>query len=385
MTLANIFKTIKEQTSLHADKPNIIYIGVGTYAGLRESDGSLANKNYHQYPPFLQNLKNKIPDLRLSILLIDPIQENPPYMVADKGLLLCNDNVYSSKDQSLMVYVARERVQAQAKQTEQVQAQQVQAQQVQAQAVQAQTQIDSINIIPLLRDLNNHVINQDIALIYHDFSGKDNRILAEYFDDELKEHLNHVIYGLGLREDFACYFDLTDPCSSHPFGLTCEGKLRFFNIYYYIVNEKMDSMFYTDKDTENSIIIDRYINYNDNKDTIDKHFINMLLIIKKQITNTTLQVLRVVFRLVMGEDIKDFDSGVIEFGFLQGAMREKCVELAREGKYCDLYNLLLNYYGKKLDIVSAVKGLDITGREMLEFITLGDDPFKWYNNVREFF
>ena len=44
----------------------------------------------------------------------------------------------------------------------------------------------------------------------------------------------------------------------------------------------------------------------------------------------------------------------------------------------------MSEFGKKLDLVSTIKRLDITGKEILTFITLGDDPFKWYNNIGHF-
>ena len=60
--------------------------------GLKNNNGILEPQNYHQYPPFLQHLKNKIVDLNLFIVLIDPMQEQPPYMVADKGMHWINYN-----------------------------------------------------------------------------------------------------------------------------------------------------------------------------------------------------------------------------------------------------------------------------------------------------
>jgi hypothetical protein len=363
MNLADIFNTIKSQTHLTPTKTHLIYIGVGTYAGLKEPDGSLADKNYHQYPPFIQHLKNSLPYLQLSIVLIDPHQENPPYLTQDKGLLLNDSNnvnhtdIYYSSDHSLTLYTLRERITTDA---------------------YTHNNDDIVNITSLLRDLNNYVIANDIALIYHDFSGRDNRLLAEYFDEEIGEHLDHIIYGLGLREDFGCYFDLSHPCSYHLFSLNRQRKLRFFNIYYFIINGKINDMntINTTINTKNNIdTLNR-------KSVIDHHLEKMLFIVKNELNTVVLQVLRVVFRLVMGEEIQDIHS---DFYFLFGIKRETCISFIREKNYCDLYNYLLNIFGKKLDIVSAIKGLDITGREILECITLGDDPFAWYNNVKHFF
>jgi hypothetical protein len=118
---------------------------------------------------------------------------------------------------------------------------------------------------------------------------------------------------------------------------------------------------------------------------LDSHMQKMLYIVKQELNNVTLQALRVVFRLITGEDIRDFDKDVTDFVCLNdNNKRLKCVTLIHDKNYIDLYNFLLTEFGKKLDIVSIYKDFDITGREILEFITLGDDPFKWYNNVKQF-
>lgn len=348
------------------NSPHLIYIGVGTYAGLRETDGTLADKNYHQYPPFLQHLKNSIPDLHLSIILIDPYQENPPYMVQDKGLELkefvIDDNVilpnfsqnfsdiYCSQDKSLTLYTLRHHVYTDPFKN---------------------YHDDGINITTHLREINNYAIEKDIPFIYHDFTGRDNRVLAEFFDEELKQHLDHIIYGLGLREDFGCYFDLTSPCSYYPYIINPNGKIRFFNIYYYFFNEKLNCM--------NQDIINKY-----NMHIINDHLERTLKIVNYELTNTMMQAMRFAFRLVRGQEIKDHDLIISEFNFMLGNKRSICLSLLNDKKHHDLYEYLLNEFGKKLDIIAFIKKMDITGKEMLSFIILDDDPFKWYNNVKHF-
>ena len=78
------FNRLKDEIQKVAPhEPVFIYIGVGTMAGLRNSDGTLAEENYHQYPPFVKELRNRIPCLNTFIVLIDPLQENPPYLLRD--------------------------------------------------------------------------------------------------------------------------------------------------------------------------------------------------------------------------------------------------------------------------------------------------------------
>jgi hypothetical protein len=110
----------------------------------------------------------------------------------------------------------------------------------------------------------------------------------------------------------------------------------------------------------------------------------MLHIVKHELNNVALQSLRVVFRLITGEEIKPFDDNAQNFNCFDSIKRNICLNFITDKNYTGLYDLLLTEFGKKLDIVAIFKGLDLTGREILEFITLGDDPFDWYNNVKHF-
>jgi len=401
MELDTILEHIKRE------RKNIIYVGIGTYAGLKEPDGTLLLKNYHQYPPFLQNLKNSYADVSLSILLIDPCQENPPYLVEDKGLVpkdkglvpkdkglvpkdkglvpkdkglvpkdkglvpkdkglvpkdkglvpkdkdKDNDHnmsdIYTSPDQSLTLYTLRQNVYTDP---------------------YRKYNDDYINITEHLRALNNYAIANNVLFIYHDFTGRSNRLLAEFFDAEIKQHLDHIIYGLGLREDMGCYFDLTDLCAYHPVYRTAQGALKLFNVYDYIVNEKLQLMFES-KDQFDT-------------DIVNNHLQRLLLIIKQELNNVALQALRIVFRLITGEDVKEFDHYAMEYNYFPLDKRNICLNYCREKNFCDLYDFLLTEFGKKLEVVAYIKKLDMTGREILEFITMGDDPFKWYDNVKHF-
>jgi hypothetical protein len=367
MDLSAIIAEIK------SEQKNIIYIGVGTYAGLKETDGSLLLKNYHQYPPFLQDLKNSHADASISILLIDPCQENPPYMVEDKGLvpecivpkfkglvpkcIVPNNNftadIYTSPDHSLTVYTLRQNVYTDPYQ---------------------KYDDNYLNITQHLRDLNDYAMTNNVLFMYHDFTGRNNRLLAEFFDEDIKAHLDHIIYGLGLREDVGCYFDLTDLCSQYPVYQTDQGIFKIFNVYHYIVNDQLNGMCNTpmlEHTTTNTAIV-------------NAHMQRLLLIVKQDLHNIVLQALLVVFRLITGEEVKEFDKEATEYKYFSLEKRTRCLNFCREKNYCDLYNFLLTEFGKKLDVVACIKKLDMTGREILEFITMGDDPFRWYDNVKHF-
>jgi hypothetical protein len=344
MDLSVIISQIKQEIATNEQNTHFIYLGVGTAAGLREPDGTLLLKNYHQYPPFLQDLKNSLADLHLHIILIDPRQEDPPYMLENN-----NNNM---QDKSLTVYTLRT--------------------DVYTEPYKEYNHNNGQDITPLLRDLNNYVMLNNIAFLYHDFTGKNNKLLAEYFDEELGEHLDHVIYGLGLCEDNGCYLDLTDPCSYYPYYINPSGHLNFYNLYYYSVNEKI-GLIQTD-------IRNKY--NNSSREIIAKHHEKLQAILKKEMLNHTLQTLRCVFRLITDEN---YLPSALEFKGFPLNKQTICLALYQEKNYGELYTYLLTLFGKKLDIFANLRGLDMTGREILEFITLDDDPFKWYNNISHFF
>ena len=58
MNFSTIINNIKNKiNNIPINEPIYIYIGIGTYAGLiNNNSGILEPQNYHQYPPFLQNL-----------------------------------------------------------------------------------------------------------------------------------------------------------------------------------------------------------------------------------------------------------------------------------------------------------------------------------------
>ena len=66
--------------------PICIYIGIGTLAGLTRMDDGikiLDDKNYHQFPPALQQLYIKNPDTNFFCIYIDPVLENPVFITQD--------------------------------------------------------------------------------------------------------------------------------------------------------------------------------------------------------------------------------------------------------------------------------------------------------------
>ena len=72
-----------------------------------------------------------------------------------------------------------------------------------------------------------------------------------------------------------------------------------------------------------------------------------------------------------------------EFNEVSRNVQRKCIDLLNEKKYQKLFDLLKNEYGQKLDLVPKLKNMDITGAEIIEFITNNPDPYFWYNKIND--
>jgi len=359
--LDQIINTITEKiNTIPLNEPVFLYIGVGASAGLRDEHGNLELKNYHQYPPFLQHLANLVPNLHTFIILIDPYQENPPYMVKDKNLILNNDNenIECYALDNLAVYTLRQGIYTDP----------------------YEQRHDYLNITAQLRQLNIFSIENNITMLYHDFSGRKNALLAEYFDEELGEHLDHIVYGLSAREDHGCYFDLTDERSYFPFKFSSLNKqrilIKLFNIF------KFTTLYESIKE-ELAAEVKNYPPYMHNMITNQKE--QIIKEIKSELRNDILSNLRIIARLITGAEKVEDITNVYFFNALPELEKKEALILYHENMFPELFDYLIYYYGKKLDIVSKIKEMDISGREILEFVIHGAEPYDWYKNLDNFF
>lgn len=371
--LSTIITNIKERISIISlNEPIFIYIGVGTYAGLKNNNGILEPQNYHQYPPFLQDLKNKIVNLNLFIILIDPLQEQPPYMVETHNLesrsqaqaqAQANQSkllplVYTSNDRKLVLFSLLQSVYTDPYECHE----------------------NYTNITTDLRELNKYAMEENITLLYHDFTGRRNSLLAEYFDPEIKIHLNHIIYGMSARQDHGCYFDLTLPSSYFPW-VKQNGQrpcIKLFNIFHYIVNDSLnsigqDAQYYT---SPVSVDVNTMIN---------TQIEQVLSTIKSDLINHMLSLLRIIFRLIVGDEQHTEINMEHSFNFISKPYREVCIKLYNDNKYIELYDKLIDYFSRDIGIAGKLKNHDLSGKEILQFIVYGDKPYEWYSNVKHFF
>ena len=380
----NIINKIR---NIPLEEPVFIYTGVGAAAGSVDENGILQLQNYHQYPPFLQNLKNTIPNLHIFIILIDPYQETPPYMATDKNLILgpnemapneianemgpnemgpndiLNDPIeyYSNKNKNINVYVMRKCVYTDP----------------------YQPNNNYINITDQLRNLNSFAIDNNITTLYHDFSGRQNSLLAEYFDKELNDNLDHIIYGLSAREDHGCMFDLTDISSYFPFKI---DYIPFLNHNKRIIIKLFNIFRFTTLDTIKEKLQIEMNNYPPYMHAmIEKQKEQVVNSLKKELRNDIFANLRIILRLNNGEEKYEEIKHVYFFNNLPECVKTKVLTMYHKKHFSKLLDYLINYYGKKIDIVSKIKELDLSGREILEFIINGSNPYDWYKSLDIFF
>ena len=361
-TFISIIKDIERDISnIPIESPILIYIGVGTFAGLMTMDDNnqriLEDSNYHQYPLFIRDMKNKIPNLQLYIILIDPIQENPPYMITDRNLheqfyQTENEDKFKSIDNRITTYVFRKNVTMD--------------------IYNSREEDYIINITRDLEYLNKMCIENTLSLLYHDYSGRQVNYLAEYFDSQLNMYLDRIIYGFNSRQDTGCYFDLTT--STIPYRLKHNRQrttIKFYNVFKYLETKKYYKI-------DASVV--KY----------DGKFKNIILNQKQLIIDNIctdlntygLATMRVIYKKMNGDDeiiIHDY-----HFNYIKGKEKEQILKLLEQKEYNKIYDILFEYYSKYFKTICCLKNYDLTGKELLQIITSNPNPYLWISEMKKF-
>ena len=356
------FNDIKtEILNIPRESPVVVYFGVGTAAHTK-----ITPENYQQFPPFLQNMKNKIPTLTVFLVLIDPMQETPPHVAIDYKLENAAGDQYHYKNTtgSLHTFVYRASI---------------------CTIADVNQSPFNINITNQLHDFNEFAIKNNITIVYHDFTGRDVALLADYFDSQAINHLDQLVYAMSARENHGCLFDLTQAHADFPFRLdespTPDARpiIKLFNYYKFIVNES-----YADSLRD----LNRYPREMQHLIEIQKtQIVNK---ITNNFKNTYLPILRIAHKEIMGGIVEQEKSAnllanqIYIFNELPQIYRQMFIELCNEKEYNLLYELMFNYTSSKLNIVARIKNMDINGEEILQFITIDEDSYKWCNNVNKF-
>ena len=372
----NLNNLKNEIISIRNDEPVFIYVGVGTAKGIINGEGILEPTNYHQFPPFLQDLRNRIENLNLFLVLIDPRQENPPYLLRDYPALEevepdhYANAVGANAVKTLQVFVIRESVYTD---------------------IDDEPGYPAINITETLRDLNAFAIEKRASLLYHDFSGRRTATLAEYFQhDILNEHLDQIVYGLSAREDHGCYFDLAQLTSYYPIrqvfpeidevganALANRPIIKMFNYYKFFANNSFHLMH-----EERS----KYTG--EMQHIIDAQKLQIINDVIHTFKNSQIALLRQLQHIILGvaEPPKMYDSDQLAPlpSSFPRALNHIYLELMEKKEYQLAKDILEDFCAHQLDIFARLKQLDLSGQEILQFITANEDPYRWLGNIKHF-
>ena len=332
--LSEINATIIASVEGAPDCPVLIYYGVGTAAGLRNAEGILELENYHQFPPFLQDLKNQIPTLKIHLVLMDPQQERPIYMKEPMNLTEITEDLYA--DERVTVYVLRK-------------------------DVLCTDEPGVLNIKHDLACMNCYAMENNLSIIYHNFTGRSNETIAELFDQDLNEHLDHIVYGLGNRQDLGCYFNLNE--MRLPYRLISPAGRRpmvtFFNIYEFIITKDYTRLLQAAKQYDKALIQTQMAQIKDHILTEFRNhlFHNMRMVKTNEVSCYTIKVLP-----------------------------QSVQEALQDENQNEAFNLLKVQYGEKLDILCQLKGLSCSGVELMNRITkMEPNGYHWYTHLLEVF
>jgi hypothetical protein len=364
--ILNIFSEIN---TIPEEAPVLIYVGVGTFAGLMEDSNHgkyLAEGNYHQYPPFVKSLKREIKDLHLYIVLIDPMQENPPYMITDEKLeenfSQIREDKFKSQDKRITTYVLRKNVTFDTyinPKHKDIDADKDERYKVH-------------NISEDMNFLNHKCIENTYSLLYHDYSGRQVKYVAQQYDSSLRMYLDRIVYGFNSREDTGCYFNMCKPDAFLPYRIKFNRhrkSLKFFNIYKYIVCKKYEK-------------IDEAI------DAYEERFIEMILNQRYKIldnicsdfTNFNLAILRSLHKKINGEDLKIYEG---HFYSLPKDLKVRIMQMLTMEEYSEMFETLLEHYSKEIAIVAILKQLDVSGLSLLNSIISNPNPYLWINEMKQ--
>jgi hypothetical protein len=355
MSFKDIIENIK-QDILNISSPVCIYIGVGSAGHMVIQNNTVDDLYYHQYPKFLEEMHKSIENLTSIHILIDPMLENPPFMTIDtsKGLQFnsnsnSNSNSYYSIDSRHIVYCLRESVTMN--------------------AYPNNTHKSYIDITNELYQLNLLCIENNLLLIYNDFSGRPIKPLADHMDMTIALHLDHIIYGIGSRRNHGCYIDLLNSSCKFAFYLVQHPKRSFiktFNINY-LINNNLNIQHEIQKYPIEQI---EYISVSINESLLETF---------EEFNTNIFNILRPLYQLMMNKiRLEEFNIYLIE-----NIKSINSIELYfNEKKYSECFDMLLQSYSSELKKLIYLKNIDMNQYELMKIITSDENCYKWTNTLK---
>lgn len=339
--------------------PIVIYIVVGG-----------ANNPMQQFPPALQMIKTLDPTVKFILLYFDPYHEHPPNVIKDvfvgytETTRQTNETSFQytlalpGRDESVFMFLYKRNVHVH----------------------NGDTSRDSVNIADMLRTVNAMSIENNMSMIYHDFTGREIHTVSEIFDEELKNHLDQIVYGISARQDHGCFFDLTKDNAFFAIKRVNNASMvnrpvfKMFNYYKHIINKTLGGVECFKDIKEYPRDMHKYIN---------AQRIQLFGIYINKFKTSDMFILRQVHKRINTNDT-DNKNNELYIPHVSVKLGELYKELWHEKNYETLRELVIERCEEILDKIVFLGNLDISGGDLLRFIIMDPDQTRWYNKYAEF-
>ena len=370
-----------------ANKPCMIYMGVGTFAGLTSTDQNgqiyLEDKNYHQFLPCIRKIFTEHRDMHLFIILIDPLQENPLHMTTDQKLnreLFENSEwIHIQEDcemyinDRITVFPFRHAVSFH--------------------SYEFFEDSSSLDITNYLAKLNQLSIDNSLTFVYHDFTGKDTPLhLQKLFEKQTENNLDHIIYGVGGGFVSGCDYDFTSPEAQLPTIIEYEHRkiIKIFSLRK-LIHDFEFVKYHTDFNTFINITIGMFTS--EFIEIISSQMKNMRENFKYSFKNYVFYIFRLLKNFETWVDTPEKNRNVKDIMYysrkISGTISEKILDLidTRDPMiFQKIVDEIGNFYeGEITMILSGTKYWDISSNEVMKNITSDPDPYKWFTSFNDFF
>jgi hypothetical protein len=186
------------------------------------------------------------------------------------------------------------------------------------------------------------------------------REIAELFDNDIADHLDHIIYGIGERDNTGCFLDFTN--KKYNFITKHHNYIHIYNPYYYSINEKPFEEAIEFYGIEN--LIEIMEKNNNAKIIVNEYFIGKIL-----------PVLRVFYLI-----LKDPNENLNPYIWSNIPSNNLNLHNLYESKqYSELFKQIKILYSQSLLVkfIISFANLKCSPNEFLDIITTNDNPYRW--------
>lgn len=350
-----------------------IYVAIGSAAHMAKYDevtgiSSIEPIYDQQYPMFLKTLKTTCLTDPLYIYLFDPSLEDIPFIVKNKfgeGMeegWICEEfellKIYTNLEMNIRVYSIKRYV--------------IYPYDMLLNPMYDLSDVDPINLTDFFNQLNIYAIEKKWFVVAHDFSGKEISKLGYYYDDVLKGHLDHIIYGLGSRTDEGgCYIDLTDINCQFVYEIS-DVDIKVFNPFNIDNTFELFELLNSMKELDN---------YNIMKTSVDMYIRSKT----KLLINDVMTLLRRLGNLYLE---KDFDMNIINtisiFVIKKTGM--DILEMIKSKQYKLIIDSIIIIIKSELEKIINHFYKDATKsviNVVIGCMLYNPDPYRWYMHINK--